>query len=167
MSLMFVIISIMGIAGQKPGTSGLRKSTATFMGPNYLQNFVQATLDALPAEQLAGGTLVVSGDGRYFCPEATQVVIKMAVAAGVDRLWVGVDGLLSTPAVSAVIRNRKPAEVATDGSAVPGGTRTSRKRIPGWSPSTPRLCSKPACRRASLGASSAVPACASAGTAIG
>ena len=109
------------IEGQKPGTSGLRKSTATFMGPNYLQNFVQATLNALPKEQLAGGTLVVSGDGRYFCPEATQVVIKMAVAAGVDRIWVGVGGLLSTPAVSAAIRNRKAAEVAADGSAVPGG----------------------------------------------
>ena len=27
---------------------------------------------------------MVSGAGRYFCPEATQVVIKMAVAAGVD-----------------------------------------------------------------------------------
>jgi len=109
------------IEGQKPGTSGLRKSTATFMGPNYLQNFVQSTLNALPAAQLSGGTLVVSGDGRYFMPEAVQVVIKMAAAAGVDRIWVGQHGLLSTPAVSAVIRNRKPAEVATDGTAVAGG----------------------------------------------
>ena len=30
----------------------------------------------------------------------------MAAANGVSEIWVGKDGLLSTPAVSAVIRNR-------------------------------------------------------------
>ena len=96
------------IAGQKPGTSGLRKKTKMFMGGNYLNNFVQACFDALVASEVpvAGGTLVMSGDGRYFNKEAIQIMIKMAVANGVGEIWVGTGGLLSTPAVSAVIRNR-------------------------------------------------------------
>jgi phosphoglucomutase len=97
------------IAGQKPGTSGLRKKTREFMQDNFLDNFVQSTFDALQELDVAvrGGTLVVSGDGRYFNSQAIQVIAKIAVAAGVDRLWVGKDGLLSTPAVSAVIRSRE------------------------------------------------------------
>merc|ERR1719199_1137073 len=96
------------IDGQKPGTSGLRKKTKVFMGENYLQNFIQSTFNSLVAEGVAvkGGTLVVSGDGRYYNKEAIQVVIKMAAAAGVGRVWCGTDGLLSTPAMSAVIRTR-------------------------------------------------------------
>jgi len=97
------------IAGQKPGTSGLRKKTREFMSENYLDNFVQSTFDALLelSVSVKGGTLVISGDGRFFNRQAIQVVAKIAVAAGVDRLWVGKDGLLSTPAVSAVIRSRE------------------------------------------------------------
>lgn len=95
------------ITGQKPGTSGLRKKTKQFMEKNYLENFVQSCLDALPVNQLRQGTIVVSGDGRYFNKEAIQTIIKMTVAAGVGRIWIGKDGLLSTPAVSAVIRERE------------------------------------------------------------
>ncbi|RQM26629.1 hypothetical protein B5M09_003306 [Aphanomyces astaci] len=100
------------IDGQKPGTSGLRKKTKVFMQPNYLNNFVQATFDALPAKDLLQGTLVVSGDGRFYNKEAIQTIIKMAVASGVDRIWIGQNGLLSTPAVSAVIREREGGAVA-------------------------------------------------------
>jgi len=97
------------IDGQKPGTSGLRKKTRVFMEGAYLHNFVQATFDTLVAEgvPVAGGTLVVSGDGRFFNKEAIQIILKMAAANGVGRLWVGTDGLLSTPAVSAVVRARE------------------------------------------------------------
>jgi len=96
------------IDGQKPGTSGLRKKTRVFMEGNYLHNFVQACFDTLYTEgvPVKGGTLVVSGDGRFYNSEAIQIILKMAAANGVARIWVGTDGLLSTPAVSAVIRSR-------------------------------------------------------------
>lgn len=97
------------IAGQKPGTSGLRKKTRVWMEGNYLHNFVQATFDALAQEgvKVAGGTLVVSGDGRFYNKEAIQLILKIGAANGVGTFWVGRDGLLSTPAVSAVVRTRE------------------------------------------------------------
>jgi len=96
------------IDGQKPGTSGLRKKTKVFMEAPYLHNFVQSVFDALVAEgvPIKGGTLVISGDGRFYNKEAIQIIIKMAAAAGVGRVWCGSEGLLSTPAMSAVIRTR-------------------------------------------------------------
>ena len=98
------------IEGQKPGTSGLRKKTKVFMGENYLENFVQSTFDAIKAAgtDVSVGTLLIGGDGRYFNPSAIQTIIKMAFANGVTRIWVGQDGLLSTPAVSAIIRESGP-----------------------------------------------------------
>jgi len=96
------------IAGQKPGTSGLRKKTKVFMEENYLANFVQSVFDALAdtGTPVKGGTLVVSGDGRYFNLKAAQIVAKIAYGNGVKTVWFGVGALLSTPAVSAVIRSR-------------------------------------------------------------
>jgi phosphoglucomutase len=96
------------IDGQKPGTSGLRKKTKVFMEENYLANFVQSVFDALADTGTAvqGGTLVVSGDGRYFNSKAAQIVAKIAYGNGVKTIWFGTGALLSTPAVSAVIRSR-------------------------------------------------------------
>ncbi|KAL8533466.1 hypothetical protein ACS0TY_009744 [Phlomoides rotata] len=96
--------------GQKPGTSGLRKKVKVFVQPHYLHNFVQSTFNALGADIVRGATLVVSGDGRYFSKDAVQIIIKMAAANGVRRIWVGQNSLLSTPAVSAVIRERVGAD---------------------------------------------------------
>ena len=95
--------------GQTPGTSGLRKKTRQFMQPHFLENFIQSTFNTLIDTKVAveGGALVVSGDGRYFNKEAIQTIIKIAFANGVGHVLVGKDGLLSTPAVSAVIRTRK------------------------------------------------------------
>jgi len=95
------------IEGQKPGTSGLRKKTKIFQSGLYLHNFVQSIFDALPQSELLGSTIVVSGDGRYYTPEAIQLILKIAAANGVARVWVGQNGLMSTPAVSAVIRERE------------------------------------------------------------
>lgn len=98
------------IDGQKPGTSGLRKKTKLFMSENYLNNFVQSVFDAVIANgtNVSEGTLMIGGDGRYFNTEAIQTIIKMGVANGVKRFWIGENGLLSTPAVSATIRERGP-----------------------------------------------------------
>ncbi|KAL3685973.1 hypothetical protein R1sor_003995 [Riccia sorocarpa] len=92
--------------GQKPGTSGLRKKVKVFQQEHYLANFVQSTINALPADKIKGSTIVVSGDGRYYSPDAIQIIIKIAAGNGIGQIWVGQDGLLSTPAVSGVIRNR-------------------------------------------------------------
>lgn len=103
-------VSTAPIAGQKPGTSGLRKKVAEFKKENYLNNFVQAAFDAIKASgtDISKGSLVIGGDGRYFNPEAIQILIQMGVANGVRRFWIGQDGLLSTPAVSAIIREGGP-----------------------------------------------------------
>ncbi|PSR88137.1 Phosphoglucomutase [Actinidia chinensis var. chinensis] len=113
--------------GQKPGTSGLRKKVKVFMQPSYLENFVQSTFNALSAEKVRGATLVVSGDGRFYSKEAVQIIIKMAAANGVRRIWVGQNSLLSTPAVSAVIRER----VGHDGSKASGAFILTASHNPG------------------------------------
>ena len=87
---------------QKPGTSGLRKKVSVFQGKHYLENFVQSIFDT--QADLAGGLLVIGGDGRYYNDTAIQTILKMAAAYGVARCLVGHKGLLSTPATSAVIR---------------------------------------------------------------
>lgn len=97
-----IVVSSQPFAGQKPGTSGLRKKVAVFRQPNYLENFVQAIFDTLSGQQ--GQTLVLGGDGRFYNDVAIQTILRMAAAAGFGRVLVGRDGILSTPAASAVIR---------------------------------------------------------------
>jgi len=91
-------------AGQRPGTSGLRKKVAVFQQPHYLENFVQAVFDTLPGHE--GQTLVLGGDGRFHNRTAVRTILRMAAANGFGKVLVGRGGLLSTPAVSAVIRRR-------------------------------------------------------------
>ncbi|MGA2795662.1 MAG: alpha-D-glucose phosphate-specific phosphoglucomutase [Roseiarcus sp.] len=107
-------------ADQKPGTSGLRKKVPVFQQANYVENFVQSIFDSL--EGFAGKTLVVGGDGRYYNREAIQKVIKIAAANGFGRLVVGQGGILSTPAVSCLIRGRAAyGGIILSASHNPGG----------------------------------------------
>ena len=89
---------------QKPGTSGLRKKVRVFQQPHYAANFIQATFDSI--EGLAGVTLVIGGDGRFYNREVIQLAIRMAAANTVGRVIVGQGGILSTPAASNLIRRR-------------------------------------------------------------
>lgn len=112
--------SVSPIPGQKPGTSGLRKQTSVFRQPGYLENFVQSIFDGTGG--VAGKTLVLGGDGRFFNREAIQTILQMAAANGAARVIVGQGGILSTPAASNLIRTR-----GTDGGIIlsashnPGG----------------------------------------------
>lgn len=106
--------------GQKPGTSGLRKKTRIFMQEHYLENFVQSTFNAIGGGE--GKTFVVSGDGRYFNKKAIQTILKMAQANGASKVIVGKGGLLSTPAVSHLIRrNQTNGGFVLSASHNPGG----------------------------------------------
>jgi phosphoglucomutase len=110
---------------QRPGTSGLRKKVPVFRQPGYLEAFVQSLFDALPeavGDGVAGKVLVLGGDGRFFNAEAAQILLRMMAANGVARVLVGRGGLLSTPAVSAIIRGRGAfGGIVLSASHNPGG----------------------------------------------
>ncbi|MFN3462492.1 MAG: alpha-D-glucose phosphate-specific phosphoglucomutase [Terricaulis sp.] len=103
---------------QRPGTSGLRKTTRTFQQPHYLPSFVQAIFDVITPD----GPIVLGGDGRFFCAEAAQIIIGLAAANGCPGVIVGQGGLLSTPAASHLIRQRKAIlGIILSASHNPGG----------------------------------------------
>jgi phosphoglucomutase len=95
---------------QRPGTSGLRKKTKIFLQPHYIENFVQSIFDTLRQSEnvdFSNETLAVGGDGRFYNRAAIQIILRIAAANGLRRILVGRGGLLSTPAMSALIRRRR------------------------------------------------------------
>jgi len=113
-------ISTQPFTDQKPGTSGLRKQVPVFQQRHYLENFVQSIFDSLEGYQ--GQTLVLGGDGRYYNRQAIQIILKMAAANGFGRVLVGQGGIMSTPAVSGVIRKAKAfGGIILSASHNPGG----------------------------------------------
>jgi phosphoglucomutase len=94
-----------------------------FQQQNYTENFLQCVLDGGLGDTKRGSVLVVGGDGRFLCTEVVNLAIKIAAANGVlqmehigisansaiaffqvSKLIIGRDGILSTPAVSHLIR---------------------------------------------------------------
>jgi phosphoglucomutase len=107
-------------AGQRPGTSGLRKKVTEFQQPGYLENFVEAIF--LTLGDCTGRTLVLGGDGRFFNRDAVQTILRMAAAHGVAKVLVGRGAILSTPAVSCVIRKHGAfGGIVLSASHNPGG----------------------------------------------
>ena len=114
------VINTAPMAGQRPGTSGLRKKVGVFSEPQYLENFVQSVFDTLG--DCRGQTLVLGGDGRYYNRAAIQTVLRMAAAHGYARVLLGQGGILSTPAVSCVIRKHGASGgIILSASHNPGG----------------------------------------------
>ncbi|MBN3297807.1 PGM5 protein, partial [Amia calva] len=108
---------------QRPGSGGLRRKTVVFESKrNYLQNFIQSVLSSIDLRDRQGCTMVVGGDGRYFSRTATEVIVQMAAANGIGRLVIGHNGILSTPAVSCIIRKIKAiGGIVLTASHNPGG----------------------------------------------
>ncbi|NHZ32270.1 alpha-D-glucose phosphate-specific phosphoglucomutase [Massilia rubra] len=113
-------VNTTAFSGQRPGTSGLRKKVSEFQQSAYLENFVQSIFNTLG--DCAGQTLVVGGDGRYFNRHAIQVILRMAAAHGFAKVLVGQGGILSTPALSCVVRKRGASGgIVLSASHNPGG----------------------------------------------
>lgn len=110
------------ILGMRPGTSGLRKKTKVWRDePMFTLNFCQALMDGW-VKPAGVKTLVVGGDGRYYSLEALERVCQVAAANGVERLVVPVNGVVSTPGASALVRTLKAdGAVLLTASHNPGG----------------------------------------------
>ena len=117
---MIQTINTVPYTDQKMGTAGLRKKTRTVMQKNYLENFLQSIFNTIP--DLDKKSFLIGGDGRYMNKQAIQTIIKIAAANGVKKLYVGQDGLVSTPAGSHIIlKNHLDGGFVLSASHNPGG----------------------------------------------
>ena len=64
---------------------------------------------------------IVAGDGRYHNPQAIQSITQLLAANGISNIWIPQSGIMSTPAVSAVIRRRTASGSGKDGEGVAQG----------------------------------------------
>ena len=105
---------------QKPGTSGLRKSTIQFEKSHYLEIFIESICQSL--SDISGSTIILGGDGRYGNNQAIKKIIQLFAAHHVGKVIVARDGLLSTPAASNLIRKENAlAGIILSASHNPGG----------------------------------------------
>jgi phosphoglucomutase len=91
---------------QNPGTSGLRKKVTHFKQVNYIENFIQSIFDAHSPSEYKNKSIVIGGDGRYYNEEAINIAIKISAANGITKAIVAENGVMSTPAVSLLVRKQ-------------------------------------------------------------
>ncbi|XP_041912228.1 phosphoglucomutase-1 [Alosa pseudoharengus] len=117
------VVKTKAYADQKPGTSGLRKRVTVFQqNQNYAENFIQSIISVIEPASRQDSTVVVGGDGRFFMKDAIQLIVQIAAANGIGRLVIGQNGIMSTPAVSCVIRKIKAVGgIILTASHNPGG----------------------------------------------
>ena len=96
-------VSTSPFSDQHAGTSGLRRRVVDFSRPHYVENYVQSIFDELGGA-CEGSTLVLGGDGRYYGDVACSTILRLASGNGFGRVIVGLDGLLSTPVISHLVR---------------------------------------------------------------
>uniref|UniRef100_A0A8C9ZIM5 EF-hand calcium binding domain 7 n=1 Tax=Sander lucioperca TaxID=283035 RepID=A0A8C9ZIM5_SANLU len=108
---------------QKPGTSGLRKRVTVFQqNQHYAENFIQSIISVIEPAERQAATVVVGGDGRFFMKDAIQLIVQIAAGNGIGHLVIGQNGIMSTPAVSCVIRKIKAVGgIILTASHNPGG----------------------------------------------
>ena len=100
----------------------MKRVLVCFCGIQISNWFAQAIFDSLPPAELAGATLLVSGDGRYHNREAANLIVRMCAANGVRKVLCARNFLLATPACSATIRARKAlGGIVLTASHNPGG----------------------------------------------
>lgn len=117
---MIEIIKTTPYTDQKMGTAGLRKKTKTAIQPNYIENFIQSIFNTIP--NLNQKSFLIGGDGRFYNKTAIQKIIKIAAANNVKKLYIGQNGLVSTPAGSCIIlKNKLDGGLVLTASHNPGG----------------------------------------------
>jgi len=75
--------------------------------PNYTENFIQAILNSIPKEDggATNATLIIGGDGRFYNLEIMDLIAKICAANKVAKLIFGLNGIISTPATSHLVRS--------------------------------------------------------------
>jgi phosphoglucomutase len=110
---------------QNPGTSGLRKKVNHFRQKNYIENFVQSIFLAHEKADFENKSLVIGGDGRFYNNVAINIIIKISAANGIKKIIVAENGIMSTPAVSLLVRTQPEGEcfgaIILTASHNPGG----------------------------------------------
>ena len=117
---MIKIVPTTPYTDQKMGTAGLRKKSKTALQKNYIENFIQSIFNTI--DNLNQKSFLVGGDGRFLNSIAIQKIIKIAIANNVKKLYVGKDGIVSTPAGSHIIlKNKLDGGFVLSASHNPGG----------------------------------------------
>ena len=92
------------------GTSGLRKKVTVVKQANYAENFIQSVFNSYTPADYENKSLILGGDGRYYNDVAIKTTIRIAAAHKVSKIILAEKGLMSTPAVSLLIRAQPKGE---------------------------------------------------------